>query len=161
MLTLMKKKQKQLNNTKVEFRAKNIIRNKEGHFLTTKWSIVTQKEFKKTFTERKSFPNLEVSLWIGNRFLRWLSGKESTCNTGDTGDLGSIPGLGGFPGQVNDNPLQHSCLENSMDRGAWQATVHGVERVGHNGAHEHFENTGQKLVLASGPFRYWIYSVNF
>ena len=40
------KKQKQLINTKVEFRAKNIITNKEGHFLTTKWPIVTQKEFK-------------------------------------------------------------------------------------------------------------------
>ena len=44
-------------------------------------------------------------------------GKESTCNTGD---VGSIPGLGRFPGEDNVNPLQYSCLENSMDRGAWQ-----------------------------------------
>ena len=42
------------------------------------------------------------------------------------GDPGSIPGLGRLPGEENGNPLQYSCLENSMDRGAWQATVHGV-----------------------------------
>ena len=42
------------------------------------------------------------------------------------GDLGSIPGLGRSPGGGNGNPLQYSCLEKSMDRGAWQATVHGV-----------------------------------
>ena len=49
-----------------------------------------------------------------------------------TGDMGSVPGLGRSPGDGNGNPLQYSCLENSMDRGAWQATVHGVTRVGHN-----------------------------
>ena len=43
-----------------------------------------------------------------------------------------IPGLGRFPGEGNGNPLQYSCLENPMDRGAWQATVHGVARVGHD-----------------------------
>ena len=51
------------------------------------------------------------------------AGKESTCNAGD---LGSIPGLGRAPGEGNHNPLQYSCLENPLDRGAWQATVHGV-----------------------------------
>ena len=50
-------------------------------------------------------------------------GKESTCNAAD---LGLIPGLGRSPGERNSNPLQYSCLENSMDRGAWWATVHGV-----------------------------------
>ena len=49
-----------------------------------------------------------------------------------TGDLGSIPGSGRSPGEGNDNPLQYSCLENPMDRGAWQATVHGVVTVGHD-----------------------------
>ena len=44
------------------------------------------------------------------------------------GDLGSVPGLGRFPGEKNDNPLQYSCLENPMDRGAWRATVHGVSK---------------------------------
>ena len=52
-------------------------------------------------------------------------GKESACNPGD---LGSIPGLGRSPGEGNGNPLQHSCLENSVDRGAWQATVYGVTK---------------------------------
>ena len=55
--------------------------------------------------------------------------KESACNAGD---LNSIPGLGRSPGEGNGNPLQYSCLENPMDRGAWWATVHGVARVGHD-----------------------------
>ena len=50
-------------------------------------------------------------------------GKESASNVGDPG---SIPGRGRSPGEGNGNPLQYSCLENLMDRGAWQATVHGV-----------------------------------
>ena len=52
-------------------------------------------------------------------------GKESACNVGD---LGSIPGLGRSPGEVNGNPLQDSCLENPMDRGALWATVRGVTK---------------------------------
>ena len=50
----------------------------------------------------------------------------------DVGDPGSIPGSGRCPGEGNGNPLQYSCLENTMDRGAWQATVHGDERVRHD-----------------------------
>ena len=50
-------------------------------------------------------------------------GKESACNAGD---LGSIPGLGRSAGGGHSNPLQYSCLENPMDRGAWWATIHGV-----------------------------------
>ena len=49
--------------------------------------------------------------------------KASACNAGD---LGSIPGSRSSPGERNGNPLQYSCLENPMDRGAWWATVHGV-----------------------------------
>ena len=49
-----------------------------------------------------------------------LAGNESACSAGD---LGSIPGLGISPGEGNGNPLQYSCLENSMNRGPWQATV--------------------------------------
>ena len=52
-------------------------------------------------------------------------GKESACNAGD---LGSIPGLGRSPGGGHSSPLQYSCLENSMDRGAWQTTVRGVTK---------------------------------
>ena len=58
----------------------------------------------------------------------WLRGKESACNAGATGDKGLIPGLGRFPGAGNDNPVQYSCLENPMDGGAWQATVHRVTK---------------------------------
>ena len=55
--------------------------------------------------------------------------KVSACNVGD---LGSIPGLGRSPGEGNGNPFQYSCLENPMDGGAWWATVHGSQRVGHD-----------------------------
>ena len=58
--------------------------------------------------------------------------KNPPANAGDLRDSGLISGLGRFPGKGNDNPLQYSCLENPMDRGAWQATVHGVARVGHD-----------------------------
>ena len=49
-------------------------------------------------------------------------------NAGGIGDVGSVPGSGRSPGEGNGNPLQYSCLENFMDRGAWLATVHGVTR---------------------------------
>ena len=52
-------------------------------------------------------------------------GKESVCNVGESG---SIPGLGRSLGEGNGNPLQYSCLENPMDRGAWEATVHGAAK---------------------------------
>ena len=55
----------------------------------------------------------------------WLSSKESACNVGES-DL--IPGLGGSSEEVNSNPFQYSCLENPMDRGAWQAAVHEVAK---------------------------------
>ena len=54
------------------------------------------------------------------------TGKESTCNAGDGGDAGLIPGSRRFPGEGHGNPLQYSCLENPMHRGAWRATVYGV-----------------------------------
>ena len=52
-------------------------------------------------------------------------GKEPACNVGYQG---SIPGLGRSPGEGNGNPLQYSCLENSMDRGAWWSLIHGVAK---------------------------------
>ena len=55
--------------------------------------------------------------------------KESAHNVGDQG---SSPGWGRSPREGNVNPLQYSCLENPVDREAWQATVHGVARIGHN-----------------------------
>ena len=56
-------------------------------------------------------------------------GKEFACNAEDPG---LIPGSGRSPGEGNGNPLQYSCLENPIDRGAWQATVRGFARVGHS-----------------------------
>ena len=53
------------------------------------------------------------------------NGRESAC---DAGDLSSIPGSGRSSGEENVSPLQYSCLENPMDRGAWQAVVHGVAK---------------------------------
>ena len=63
-------------------------------------------------TKKKDFPGCS-------------DGKESAWNSGD---LGSIPGSGRSPGEGNGNTLQYSCLENPRDRGAWQATVHGVTK---------------------------------
>ena len=54
--------------------------------------------------------------------------KNPPANAGDVRDVGSIPGSGRSPGGGHANPLQYSCLENPMDRGAWQATVHGVRK---------------------------------
>ena len=58
-------------------------------------------------------------------FLGSSDGEESACNAGNPG---SIPGLGRCPGEGNGNPLQYSCLENFMDRGAGWATIHGVTK---------------------------------
>jgi len=54
--------------------------------------------------------------------------KNPLANKGDAGDMGLIPGSKRFPGEGNGNPLQYSCLENSMDREAWWVTVHGVSK---------------------------------
>ena len=54
--------------------------------------------------------------------------KNPLVNAGDIRDTGSIPGFGKSPGGEHDNPLQYSCLGNPMDRGTWQATIHGVAK---------------------------------
>ena len=92
---------------------KTITRYKEGHYIIIKGSI--QEE-----------DIIIVNIFAPNMgFPCSLVGKESACNAGD---LGLIPGLGRLPGEGNGNSLQYSCLENLMDRGAWQATVHGVAK---------------------------------
>ena len=58
--------------------------------------------------------------------------KNPPANAEDARDTDLIPGLGRSPGVGNGNPLQYSCLENSMDREAWWATVQGSQRVGHD-----------------------------
>jgi len=60
--------------------------------------------------------------------LNFPGGSDSNTSAYNEGDLGSILGLGRSPGEGNGNPLQYSCLENPMDGGAWQATVHGVTK---------------------------------
>ena len=71
-------------------------------------------------------------LWIGLHLYLGSPGgsvgKEFACNVGDIGDAGLIPGLGRFPGGGHGYPLQYSCMENPMDRGAWRAIVHGVSK---------------------------------
>ena len=87
------------------------------------------------FSRGSSWPRdqIQVSCIAGRFFTSWATrdfpggsdGKESTC---DAWDLGSIPGLRRSPAEGKGYPLQYSCLENSMDRGAWQAVVHGVAK---------------------------------
>ena len=75
--------------------------------------------------------------------------KNPPANAGDPGDAGAITGSGRFPGVGNDNPLQYSCLENSMDRGGWQATVHGATESQtqlSNQAHTHTHSNMGKTV---------------
>ena len=66
--------------------------------------------------------------------------KNLPAYAGDTGDLALIPGSGRSPGVGNDNPLQYSCLENPMDREAWQATVHEVEKESDMTEQEHLSS---------------------
>ena len=75
-------------------------------------------------------PPLHLTSLFGKHYptpllSRWYTGKESACNAGD---LSPILGMGRSPAEGNGNPPQYSCLENSMDREGWQATVHGVAK---------------------------------
>ena len=63
--------------------------------------------------------------------------KNCPASEGDARDVGSIPGSERSPAEGNGNPLQYSCLENPMDRGAWQATVHGVTKQLDTAEHTH------------------------
>ena len=83
------------------------------------WNLGMQRN--KVTLEDQPLGNCKVSPYPS----RWLSGIESTCNVGDPG---SVPGLGRSPGEGNGNPLQYSCLDNPMDRGALWAIVHGVAK---------------------------------
>ena len=78
---------------------------------------------------QRLWSKINLILLLTNCFFGGLpggsDGKASACNAGD---LGLIPGSGRCPGEGNGNPFQYSCLENSMDRGALEATVHGVAK---------------------------------
>ena len=70
-----------------------------------------------------SFP-----LWFITGYLGFPGGSDVKESAHKAGDPGLIPGSGTSPGEGNGNPLQYSCLENSMDRGAWWAIVHGITK---------------------------------
>ena len=74
--------------------------------------------------------------------------KESACSGGDPV---SIPGLRRSPGEGNNNPLQHSCLENPMDRGAWQTTVHWVTKSQKQLSHFTFFRVSLMVYLVKNP----------
>ena len=81
------------------------------------------------FADSISFgSNLSVHSFNFMGFPGGSVGKESACNAGDARDSDSIPGWGRSPGGGHGNPLQYYCLENPMDRGAWQVTVHGIAK---------------------------------
>ena len=77
----------------------------------------------------------QLTLW---RYSGGTDNKESACNVRD---LGSIPGSGRCPGEENGNPLQYSCLGNSMDRGAWWVTAHRVTKSQTQLSNFHFSKT--------------------
>ena len=76
------------------------------------------------------YPYVSAFSFIVKSHSMWgfPGGSEVKVSAWNAGDPGSIPGLGRSPGEGNGNPLQYSCLENSMDGGAWWATVHGVTK---------------------------------
>ena len=89
------------------------------------WSMVNARRTATTGPNTVSFRVIWRYIW---GFPGGSVGKESTCSAGDTEDMGSVAGLGRFPGGGHGNPLQYSCLENPMDRGAWQAIVDRVTK---------------------------------
>ena len=117
----------------------NCILNAQGTFLlkdylrSKTWLLQVCDKIFWFFWDRICFILNELKFFL-NSLICYVSppssvGKESACNAGD---LGSSPGSRRSPGEGNGNPLQFSCLENPMDKGAWRATVHGVARVGHD-----------------------------
>ena len=76
--------------------------------------------------------NFRCMNFSSHMYREGLSGEDSACTVEAVRDTGLIPGSGRFPGGGHGNPLQGSCLENFMDRGAWRAKPMGSQRGGHN-----------------------------
>jgi len=85
-------------------------------FQETRELQYAKSRFKIVIQKKKGFPGSAAS-------------KNPPANAGDTKDLGSIPESGRSPGEGNGNPLQYSCLANSMDKGAWWAIIHRVTEL--------------------------------
>ena len=103
--------------------------------LATPWTVTCQASLTVGFSRQEywsqlPFPSLSASLVA--------HGKESACNAGN---LGSVPESARSPGEGNGCLLQFSCLENSVDRGGWQATVHGVTKSQTQLSNQHFHFT--------------------
>ena len=109
---------------------------RHARLFVTPWAIACLASLSMAFSRQKAwsgypFPCLGDLLYPGIEpgFPEdFPGGSDSKASVYNAGDPGSIPGLGRSPGEGNGNPLQYYCLENSMDRGAWQATVHGVAK---------------------------------
>ena len=87
---------------------------------------ITHSSYKMTILSIVSLSHINALANVNKGFLRWHSGKESVCQCRRPKRLKFDPWIGRSPRGGNDNPLRCSCLENSMDRGAWRATVHEV-----------------------------------
>ena len=89
---------------------------------------------------------------------RWCSGKESRCQCRRHRNVDSNPGLGRSPGGGHGIPMQYSCLENSMDRGAWWATVHGIAKSWTwLSEHTHKQLIKNMTILLLLDFGFWYY----
>ena len=103
--------------------------------LSILWELVMDREVWHAVVHRvvKSRTQLSDELkWSEKEWYwasQWLSNKESACNAEDAGDAVLISGSGRPPAGGNCNPLQHSCLDNPMDRAAWWAVVYGVTKI--------------------------------
>ena len=109
MPTLMRRNFREYSQNRVEVRVHDINS-------SLGWVLIGQKP-------KIKLGIICMSLWS---FPGGISGKESACKAGNAEDTGSIPGSKRFSRVENGNPPQYSCLENFMDREAWQATVHGA-----------------------------------
>ena len=110
--------------------------NEEPHSTTSEWPpLDTNKNTQQWSTAQPKIQQF-LKRYQTHLYYSYLSGgipdgsagEKSACNSGDTRDAGSIPGLERPLGGGNGNPLQYSCLENPMDRGAWWAAVHGFAK---------------------------------
>ena len=117
----------------LSFAAVNVLRNKTKNiiflcvciYLKTR-AVHTVELASGDFAVRRVYLSSCILLWGTSGEV--LVVKNSPANAGDIRDIGSVPGLGGSPGGGHGNPLQYSCMENSMDRGALQAAVQGVAK---------------------------------
>ena len=122
------------------------------HFSTIAWNLMDRGAWQATVhgvpksrTRLSDFNSLHFTFTVYRGLPRWLSGKESTCQWRRQGFL--MPGSGRYPGAGNGNPLQYSCLGNFMDKGAWQAILHGVTKK--SDTTQLLNNKQQKLFMES------------